>query len=118
MTISGVDVTVLRPGAATVDRFNNSVPGETTGETVSNVLVVPGPTEGMEAARPEGVTVAYTLHFPKDYAETLEGCSIVLPDPWDNDGEGYRVIGDPRPYMDANTPTSWHMAVEVEAAHG
>lgn len=113
--ISGTEVAVLRPGAPTVDRFGNEVPGEPTRETVGDVLVVPGATEDMEASRPEGVTVAFTLHFPKGYEKSLEGCSVELPAPW---AGAYRVVGDPRPYMDANTPTRWHMPVEVEAAHG
>lgn len=115
--INGVDVTVLRSVASGEDRFGNPTHGTTT-ETVSDVLVAPGATSDMEASRPEGVTVAYTLHFPRGYESSLEGCSVVLPDPWDNGGKGYRVIGDPRPYMDVNCPGQWHMAVEVEDAHG
>ena len=119
--IRGVDVTVSHPTVAVVDRarqldrFGNYVPGTPTTETVHGVLVSPGATSDMEAARPEGVTVAYTLHFPKSYTGSLEGCTVTLPAPWAGD---YRVIGDPREYIDANTPTPWHMPVEVEAAHG
>lgn len=113
--IRGAEVTVLRPGAPTRDRFGNDVPGEAVHETVSGVVIAPGATADMEASRPEGVTVAYTLHFPKTYTATLEGCSVTLPAPW---GGTYRVIGDPRPYMDVNTPGKWDRPVEVEAAHG
>lgn len=113
--ISGVAVTVLRPVSAGTDRLGNALHGVPASETVYPVLVVPGATSDLEASRPEGVQVAYTLHFPKGYDASLEGCSIVLPAPW---AGTYRVIGDPRPYMDANTPTRWHMPVEVEAAHG
>lgn len=115
--ISGVSVTVLRPGEPTTDRLGNQVTGEPTAETVDGVLVASPTVDDMEAARANGVTLAYTLHFPKPYAESLRGCTIVLPEPWAN-GEGYRVVGDPRPYMDANTPTRWHMPVNVEAADG
>lgn len=113
--ISGTEVTVLRPGEPTLDRFGNEVPGELPRETVDDVLVVPGATEDMEASRPEGVTVAFTLHFPKGYDRPLEGCSVELPAPWEGT---YRVVGDPRPYMDDNTPTRWHMPVMVEQSHG
>lgn len=113
--ISGVTVTVVRPNIDGTDRFNAPVFGTPTVETVDNVLVAPGPTADLDAGRPEGVTVAYTLHFPKGYESSLEGCSVMLPSPW---GGTYRVIGNPRPYMDANTPTPWHMPVEVEDAHG
>ena len=113
--IAGISVTVWHPGETIRDRFGNDEPGDPVGETVENVVVAPGATAGMEASRPEGVTVAYTLHFPKGYESSLEGCSVTLPSPW---AGTYRVIGDPKPYMDANTPTDWHMPVEVEAAHG
>ena len=118
----GTSVTVRHPIAGSVDRLGNTVytysPVGSTGadvETVDNVLVAPGATSDMEASRPEGVTVAYTLHFPKAYSGALEGCMVTLPAPWAGD---YMVVGDPRQYMDENTPTEWHLPVEVEAAHG
>ena len=114
--LSGTTVTVKRPfGLTGRDRFGNAQHGSPVDEAVDNVLVAPGATEDLEAARPEGAMVAYTLHFPKGYDGSLEGCYVELPAPWEGT---YRVIGDPHPYMDANTPTPWHMAVEVEAAHG
>lgn len=119
--IRGVDVTVTHPTVKTVDnakqldRFGNHVPGTPVTETVHDVLVSPGATSDLEASRPEGVRVAYTLHFPKSYTGTLEGATVTLPAPWTG---VYRVIGDPREYIDANTPTPWHMPVEVEVAHG
>ena len=113
--IHGVKVQVLRPGTPTKDRFNNEIPGEPTCEAVHNVLVSPGSTDELDASRPNGVQVAFTLHFPKTYTKSLEGCSVTLPKPW---GGTYRVIGQPHPYIDANTPTAWHMPVEIEAAHG
>lgn len=113
--IRGVAVEVLRPTVGAADRFGNPTKGQPTSETVEDVLVSPGATVDLEAARPEGVKVAYTLHFPKSYAESLEGCSVILPAPWAGE---YRVVGNPRPYIDANTPTRWHTPVEVEEAHG
>lgn len=119
--IRGVTVTVRHPvigttgGAEITDRFGNPVLAAQTEETVGNVLVSPGGTADLEASRPEGVTVGYTLHFPKGYAASLEGCSVVLPAPWSCE---CRVVGDPRPYIDADTPTPWHLPVEVEVAHG
>lgn len=113
--IRGVTVNVLRPGAPELDRLGNEVPSEPSEEAVEDVLVSPGATKDLEAARPEGVTVAYTLHFPKTYQNDLEGCLVQLPGPWLGT---YRVVGKPGPYIGANTPTRWHMPVEVEAAHG
>lgn len=113
--IRGVTVEVLRPTAGTADRFGNAVPGTPASEQVDNVLVSPGVTADLEASRPEGVNVAFTLHFPKGYTSSLEGCDITLPAPWSCT---CHVIGNPTPYIDANTPTQWHMPVEVEVAHG
>ena len=53
--------------------------------------------------------------MPKTFAGSLEGCLVELPQPW---GGQYRVVGNPGQYMDENTPTRWHMPVEVEVAHG
>lgn len=114
MMISGTTVTVLHPVQGAADRFGNAT-YTWTSEDVADVLIAPGATSELEASRPEGVQVAYTLHFPKTYTGALEGCKVVLPSPWAGE---YRVIGNPTPYMDANTPTPWHMPVEVEAAHG
>lgn len=115
--IGGVAVTVVRPTPAGRDRLGNPAYGEPVREVVPDVLVQPGPTSELDASRPEGVTVAYTLHFPKAYEASLEGCAVELPAPWASEG-CYRVVGDPRPYMAGNCPTRWNRPVEVEAAHG
>lgn len=113
--IRGRTVTVLRPSAATADRFGNAVPGAAVPETVDNVLIAPGSTAELDESRPEGVDVVLTLHFPKGYAESLRGCSVALSGEYEGE---YRVIGDPKPYQDENCPTPWHMPVEVEAVDG
>lgn len=112
MAMRGIEVTVLRP-TRTTDRLGNEVDGEPEREQVENVLVAPGPTADMEASRPDGVTVALTLHFPKTYTASLEGCSVELPEPWEGT---YHVIGNPMPYM--KSPGQWNRPVEVEMAHG
>lgn len=113
--ISGVDVGVSSPVNGEPDRLGNPTVTYGTPVTVENVLVAPSTTNDMEAARPEGVTVAYTLHFPKTFTGSLEGCLVTLPAPW---GGTYRVVGDPMPYIDVDTPTPWDRQVDVEAAHG
>lgn len=113
--ISGTTVTVVHPGHGGRDRLGAPVVEFVGREQVDGVLVSSGPTSDMEAARPEGVTVAFTLHFPRTYVGSLAGCLVELPAPW---AGTYRVIGDPHPYMLANTPTPWAMPVEVEAAYG
>lgn len=112
--MKGTSITLLTPTADGVDRFGNRV--ETFEQsTVDDVLVSPGATADLDASRPEGVTVAYSLHFPKTFEGLLEGCKVVLPQPW---GGTYRVIGNSGRYMDENTPGRWNLPVEVEAAHG
>ena len=121
--IKGVTVTVKTPKQVmtqdtppkpVLDRFGNATYTYTS-ETVNNVLVAPGATQDLDAARPEGVKVAYTLHFPKSFTGSLEGCIVTLPAPWAGD---YRVVGDPHPYIDIDCPTPWHLPAEVEEAHG
>ena len=114
MMIKGASVIVHFPVAGAVDRFGNAI--ETwTQATVDDVLISPGATADLEASRPEGVTVAYSLHFPKTFTASLEGCKVELLAPYSG---VYRVIGAPGQYMDENTPTRWHIPVEVEFAHG
>ena len=103
-------VTVLRP---TVERDDLGEPvfGELTREDV-DCVVCPGATADMDATRPEGVTVAYTLHFPKTYAGGLRGCSVEVR------GTRYDVVGDPQRTTAAATPGPFNLAVEVTRADG
>lgn len=78
-----------------------------------DVLVAPGPTADLDATRPSGVSVAYTLHFPKTWeGGSLKGCLV------DVRGETFRVVGDPKPYTAANIPGRFNMPVEVVAVDG
>jgi len=116
--IKGVTVTVKVPTYSEVkDRFGNVVRAfyEQDFIDVDDVLVSPGSTSDLDASRPEGARVALSLHFPKSFTGSLEGCEVVLPAPW---AGTYTVIGSPAPYIDEDTPTGWHMPVEVEVAHG
>ena len=114
MAMRGISVTVRTPNGTELDRFGNEQ-YVFTESAVDDVLVDPGASESLAASRPEGVRVAFTLHFPKSFVGSLEGCEIVLPSPW---AGVYRVVGNPGRYIDANTPTRWNMAVEVEKAYG
>ena len=103
-------VTVLRP---TVERddLGEIAEGEPVREEV-RCVVCPGATADMDATRPEGVTVAYTLHFPKTYAGGLRGCSVAVR------GPRYDVVGDPQRTTDAATPGPFNLTVEVTRADG
>lgn len=111
--IPSTTVTVLRPTTTgATDPFGAPVEGEPVEETVDGVLLTPGETSDLDASRPDGVRVAYTVHFPKGYGKPLRGCSVVI------EGKSYRVIGDPKPYMDEGTPGPWNMTAEVGAVDG
>lgn len=103
-------VTVLRPSVGR-DDLGEITEGEPTREKV-RCVVCPGATSDMDATRPEGVTVAYTLHFPKTYAGSLRGCSVEVR------GTRYDVVGDPQRTTDAATPGPWNLTVEVTRADG
>ena len=110
----GVTVQVERPYENGTDRFNNVVYGM-TGETIDNVLYYNGNSDDLEASRPEGMTIDYTLSLPNTYTGSLEGCNITLPNP---PGGTYRVIGDVEYLIPENTPTQWNGIVRIGHAHG
>lgn len=109
--IRGEAVTVVRP-RETRDHLGEPVASEPSREEVGNVVVAPGPTSDLDASRPEGVKVAYTLCFPKSYGGSIKGCSVEVR------GKAFAVIGDPQRYTEANTPGDWNMTAEVEAVDG
>ena len=113
--LRGRTVTVMRPTGATSDRFGNQEPTGSAQEKVGNVLIAPADTSDLEAAREDGTTVALEAHFPRGYGKELEGCEVVLDGQW---AGTYRVVGDPKPYDDALTPTAWDMPVRLVSAHG
>ena len=115
--ISGVTVTVEQRDRAARDGFGNDVERYSAPVDVDDVLVVPGACAELDSARPDGVRVALTLHFPATWRGSLRGARVSLPPPWDRDG-GYAVVGDPMPYMGQNCPTGWRMPVEVTRADG
>ena len=73
--IQGETVTVMRTERV-LDELGEPTYGEEAREEVENVVVAPGATADLDASRPEGVTVAYTLCFPKTYAGELKGCAV------------------------------------------
>lgn len=109
--ISGTQVTVTRRVPDGTDRYNAPTYA-TEEEAVADVLPQPGSAEDLDEGRPEGVRVDMTFHFPKGYGRSLRGCTISYA------GRSYRVIGDPQPYLEADTPGPWSMAVETEAVDG
>lgn len=117
--LRGVTVAVELRQHGARDALGNDVEAYAAPVDVGNVLVQPGATADLDASRPEGVTVALTLQFPKAWSGDLRGARVTLPAPW-SWGNPYRVVGVPMPYDPQNCPpiVPWNMAVEVEAADG
>ncbi len=75
-------------------------------------VVAPGSTSELDASRPNGCKVSYTIHMPKTWERSLRGATVEVR------GKSYRVVGDPQPYTAANVPGAYGMPVEVEAVDG
>ena len=138
--ISGTSVTVVRRTMTGRDEMGEPV-FSTSQETVGNVLVTPSNTDEMDVSnRMFGVVCELTLHFPKSYTASLEGCTVLLSAPYGDAapepttsstaadeaaetvvqvvGHAYRILGDPKPYMACNTPTQWNRAAMAVRADG
>lgn len=111
--MKGESVTVISRVETGRDPGNAPIYGDV--ETiVDDVLVAPGPrSDVIESNRPEGVKIAWTLHFPKTFSGSLRGARISV-----RGQKALSVVGDPQPYTAANTPTRWWMPVELEAVEG
>jgi hypothetical protein len=109
--ITGESVVVVRRNVS-LDELGEPTEGEPDRETVENVVVAPGATSDLDASRPDGIVVAYSLCFPKGYGKSLRGCSVEVR------GTEYAVVGDPKEYTEANTPGDWNLTVEVTRTDG
>lgn len=103
-------VTVVTHGR-TYDDLGDLVADETTSTDVACV-VVPGSTSELDAMRPNGVVVSYTVHFPKTWKASLRDAQVVVR------GVAYQVVGDPQPYTDGNCPGDYDRPVEVTRTDG
>lgn len=103
-------VTVERKTVA-YDELGEVESEETESEDVQ-CIVEPGSSSDLDATRPNGVLVSFTVHFPKTYKASLRGALLVLR------GATYSVVGDPQSYTEANTPGLFNRTVEVSATDG
>lgn len=111
--LTGERVVVERPTQTGVNSHQQPVYSWVP-ETVENVLTASGPrTDIPDTARPAGVVVVWTCHFPKTYTQPLAGCRVSV-----RGGEPLKVIGDPETFMDVNTPGDWNRPVELRRADG
>lgn len=80
---------------------------------IENVLVQPGAcADVVESNRPSGVSIKYTLYFPKTFDGDLEGAQVEVRGNW------YDVVGRPDHFAAEVTPTDWWMVVEVGGVNG
>lgn len=88
--------------------------GRPVEEQIDDVLVSPaGQSNATDAGRPDGVTVAYDLCFPRawQYKPLKDAVALI-------DGHPYEVVGDPRPLHGGMRPTRWNMTVRVTDTRG
>lgn len=109
--ISTESVTVSTP-VVEFDALGEPIERDSVDTAIEGVVVCPGATSDLDASRPDGVEVAYTLCFPKSFTAPLKGCRVNVR------GTEYRVIGDPQRYDPANTPGDWNLTVEVGRTDG
>ena len=110
-TISGEAVTVRTPTIGYDEHMEEVATWEDA--TVANVVVTPGATSDvLDSTRPDGTRVAFTLGFPKTFAEPLRGCRVIVR------GIECAVIGDPQSYTAGNVPGAWNYTAEVERVDG
>lgn len=109
--ITGERVTVKRLIVACDELEEQTVEGVDE-EDVENVVVVPGATADLDSTRPNGVSVEYTLCFPKTYEGDLTGAVVAVR------GVDYKVVGNPQRYTEANTPGDWNLTAEVTRTDG
>lgn len=110
--LRGETVIIRTYHAAGFDAFGAKV-REYADTEVGDVLVEPGASSNVtESNRPDGVSIRYTLHFPKTFDGALDGAQIMIRGDW------YDVIGRPDHYTLENTPTKWWMTVEVGVVNG
>lgn len=97
------------------DDLNNETTSPRT-ETVENVLVEPGnQSDASDATRPDGITVAYVLYFPRTYEfNGLRGATVEIS----GIDKPLHAIGDPRPIAGGIRPTRWNLKVELEERDG
>lgn len=109
--IAGETVTVRNIEQA-FDELGEPTGATATETTVDNVVVCPGATADLDSTRPNGVTVAYALCFPKGCDVRLKGATVNVR------GVDCLVVGDPQRYTEANTPGPWNLTCEVTRTDG
>lgn len=110
----GETVTIIRRLPAGHDPTTNDETFTTVEEQVGDVLCMPGTgSNATDSTRPDGVTVAWTLCFPRTWPyHSLRGALIRVR------GADHRVVGDPHPVDGGMSPTRWNMTVPLADTRG
>ena len=111
--MNGEQITLIRRTEAGRD-LGGDIIWQQFETVVPDVLIADGSqSASTDSTRPDGVTVAKTLYFPREFVyESLQGCRVRI------DGHEYTVLGDPRPYAGGLNPTRWNLKVEVMDERG
>lgn len=104
-------VTIVSFASESVDALGMPVKSETE-QDVDGVLVAIGSQKDATAAnRPEGVSVTYTLYFPKTFTGDLRGCDVIVR------GHRCHVIGNPDRWASPKS-NPYNMVCEVGDVEG
>lgn len=93
------------------DDLGEPVFGEPERTEVPGCFVQPGATADLDATRPNGVSVAFTVYM-SDPGFSLRGCAMEVR------GRRYEVVGDPHPSTPENVPGGRNLQVEVTRSDG
>ena len=80
--ISTESVTVTTP-VVDFDSLGEPIERGSVNTAIEGVVVCPGATSELDASRPDGTEVAYTLCFPKSFTASLKGCRVNVRGPGD-----------------------------------
>ena len=109
--IATESITVLTPSGDR-DELGEPMAGEPKREVVDGVVVCPGATSDLDATRPNGVSVDFSIFFPKSYEGDLRGCLVEVR------GVPCKVVGWPQRYADEHAPGDLNMVAEVVTVDG
>lgn len=102
-------VAVLRPGASTVDRYGDPIPGPDVRVEIEGCLVAPRQAGDADAQGRQGVIVGTTVYFPV-------GSEVRSTDRLEIRGEPHEIEGDPGWWRGA--PGSWDLEVATRRVEG
>lgn len=107
--MDGETVQVAVRSTEGADRFGNFAPTWAEPVAVEHVLVGRATADEREVSRPDGVTVAATLTFPRTCQLDLRGAKVTVR------GREMLVVGDP---AHEPSPLFWDMTVQVGVSDG